>query len=40
MDFIKTGKLDEVEPIGSYYVNLSAVVDMGIWKHALPDKQQ
>jgi hypothetical protein len=39
MQAIKEGKLVEVEPIGNWFFNMSAVVDGGIWKHALPNKQ-
>jgi hypothetical protein len=33
---IKEGKLSEVEPVGDAILNLSTVVDMFPWKHALP----
>lgn len=33
---LKTGTLDEVEPVGTAWVNLSSVVDFFPWKHALP----
>lgn len=36
---IKEGTLDEVEPVGTAWVNLSSVVDFFPWKHKLPTKQ-
>lgn len=39
MNAIKEGKLNEVEPVGRAYINLSSVVDFFPWKHALPEKQ-
>ncbi len=39
MNAIKEGKLDEVEPVGTSWVNLSSVVDFFPWKHELPTKQ-
>ena len=36
---IKDGTLDEVEPVGTAWVNLSSVVDFFPWKHKLPTKQ-
>ena len=38
-DAIKKGDLNEVEPVGTAWVNLSSVVDFFPWKHALPTKQ-
>lgn len=35
-DAIKKGELDEVEPVGTMWVNLNSVVDMFPWKHKLP----
>lgn len=39
MQFIKNGKLNEVEPVGECYVNLNTVVDMYVWQHSLPSEQ-
>lgn len=39
MDCIKGGKLNEVEPVGRAYINMTCVVDFFPWKHALPEKQ-
>lgn len=36
---IKEGTLNEVEPVGTAWVNLSSVVDFFPWKHKLPTKQ-
>src|SRR3990167_8358554 len=33
---LKNGTLNEVEPVGTAWVNLSSVVDFFPWKHALP----
>lgn len=40
MQFIKEGKLNEVEPVGTMFINITTVVDMFLWKHSLPTKQQ
>ena len=40
MDCIQKGKLDEVEPVGTMWVNLDTVVDMFEWKHELPKEQK
>jgi hypothetical protein len=37
---LKTGSLDEVEPVGTMWVNLSSVVDFFPWKHKLPTDQK
>ena len=37
---IKDGTLDEVEPVGTMWVNLSSVVDFFPWKHKLPKEQK
>ncbi len=37
---IKTGELDEVEPTGTAFVNMSSVVDFYIWTHSLPMEQK
>lgn len=39
-DAIKSGKLSEVEPVGTAWVNLSSVVDFFPWKHKLPAEQK
>ncbi len=33
---IGKGTLNEVEPVGTMWVNLSSIVDMFPWRHALP----
>ena len=40
MQFIKDGKLDEVEPTGQHFVNSEMIVDFFIWKHDLPKDQK
>lgn len=40
MDCIKSGKLNEVEPVGNAYLNLATVVDFFDWKHELPKTQK
>lgn len=40
MNFIKNGKVDEVEPLGQWFVNFSTVTDFGIWKHNLIREQK
>ena len=40
MNAIKEGKLNEVEPVGRAYINMSAVVDCFPWKHKLPEQQK
>jgi hypothetical protein len=39
MNAIKEGTLNEVEPVGEAWVNISSIVDMFIWKFDLPKKQ-
>lgn len=39
-DALKSGKLNEVEPVGTMWVNLSSVVDFFPWKHKLPNEQK
>lgn len=39
MDAIKTGKLNEVEPVGECWVNIDTIVDIFPWKHNLPTEQ-
>ena len=38
--FVKDGTVNEVEPVGQWFVNLDTVTDFGPWKHALPTKQK
>jgi hypothetical protein len=40
MNAIKDGELDEVEPVGDWFVNINGVTDFGIWKHDLPSEQK
>jgi hypothetical protein len=40
MNFIKEGKVNEVEPVGMVYVNLDTVTDFFPWKHTLPKVQK
>jgi hypothetical protein len=40
MNAIKTGTLDEVEPVGIAFVNLDTVTDFFPWKHSLPKDQK
>jgi len=40
MQAIKQGRLNEVEPVGIYYVNLKTVIDFFPWTHNLPKEQQ
>ena len=35
MNAIKNGNLNEVEPLGDWFVNYNTITDMGIWKHSL-----
>lgn len=37
---IKRGELNEVEPVGTAYVNLTTVTDFFPWVHELPKKQK
>lgn len=39
-DALKTGSLNEIEPVGTMWVNLSSVVDFFPWKHKLPTEQK
>jgi hypothetical protein len=39
MQFLKDGKLNEVEPTGTHFVNIEMVVDFFEWKHKLPKDQ-
>lgn len=40
MDCIKYGKLNEVEPVGDWFINTSTIVDGCIWKSDLPKDQK
>ena len=40
MNAIKDGELNEVEPVGDWFVNLQSCTDYGIWKHKLPKVQK
>jgi len=40
MNAIKEGKLSEVEPVGTAYLNFNSVTDFFPWKHALPIEQK
>lgn len=40
MQAIKNGVLDEVEPVGSAFVNISATTDFFPWNHELPMEQK
>ena len=37
---IKNGTLEEVEPIGTYFVNAQTIVDFIPWVHDLPTEQK
>ena len=39
-DFIKSGKLNEVEPVGAMIVSRGAIVDAFPWTHPLPTDQK
>lgn len=40
MQAIKEGHLNEVEPVGDMWINMSAVVDIFPWKNELPKEQK
>ncbi len=40
MNAIKDGELDEVEPLGQWFVSIGSIVDFGIWRHELPVDQK
>ena len=40
MNAIKSGTLNEVEPVGKAYINLKSVTDFFPWVHALPTEQK
>lgn len=39
-DALKTGKLNEVEPCGVAFINVSSLTDFFPWKHSLPTEQK
>lgn len=40
MQAIKSGTLNEVEPVGKAYINLKSVTDFFPWTHKLPTEQK
>uniref|UniRef100_A0A6M3M1P2 Uncharacterized protein n=4 Tax=viral metagenome TaxID=1070528 RepID=A0A6M3M1P2_9ZZZZ len=40
MQAIQNGQLNEVEPVGTAFVNIQSIVDFFPWKHALPKEQK
>jgi len=40
MQAIKDGGLQEVEPVGTIFINLKALVDFMPWNHDLPKEQK
>ena len=40
MQAITSGTLNEVEPVGTAYLNLKSVTDFFPWTHALPTEQK
>lgn len=40
MQAIKNGTLDEVEPVGTAFINLDTVTDFFPWTHKLPTEQK
>lgn len=40
MDCIKYGKLNEVEPVGTAFINVDSLTDFFPWKHQLPKDQK
>ena len=40
MQAIKSGTLNEVEPVGKAYLNLKSVTDFFPWVHELPQSQK
>ena len=37
---IKEGTLNEIEPIGDWFISLHSCTDFGLWKHSLDLKQK
>ena len=40
MNCIKEGKLNEVEPVGTCFINILTVTDFFPWLHSLPKEQK
>lgn len=40
MDAIKSGKLNEVEPVGTAFLNINSITDFFPWIHKLPLEQK
>ena len=40
MNAIKSGTLNEVEPVGTTYVNVNSITDAFPWVHTLPVQQK
>jgi len=40
MNAIKTGELNEVEPVGTCFINMQSLVDFFPWNHDLPTEQK
>jgi len=40
MNAIENGELNEVEPVGDWFININAITDFGIWKHNIPKDQK
>jgi hypothetical protein len=40
MQAIKDGELNEIEPLGDWFLSLPTCTDFGIWKHSLKLKQK
>ncbi len=40
MQAIQDGTLSEVEPVGTFFINIKAVVDICPWTHDLPKEQK
>jgi hypothetical protein len=40
MNTIKHGEIEEVEPVGSAFIQIESVTDFFPWKHSLPNKQK
>ena len=39
-DALKSGKLNEVEPCGTAYLNINSITDFFPWMHKLPTEQK
>ena len=40
MNFLQSGSVKEVEPVGTAFVNIKTVTDFFPWKHDLPKEQK